>query len=37
VVYFGEELGAFGYVMGVFLPHKLKLIWINSELVSKRK
>ena len=35
MVYFGEELATFGYVVGVFLPRKFQLILRIFELVSQ--
>jgi hypothetical protein len=35
MVYFGEELVTFGYVVGVFLPRKFQLILRIFELVSQ--
>jgi len=37
MVYFGEELATFGYVAGVFLQGKFKLILRIFEMVSQRK
>jgi hypothetical protein len=37
MVYFGEELATFGYVVGVFLPWKFQLILKIFELVSQRR
>jgi hypothetical protein len=37
MIYFGEELATFGYVVGVFLPRKFKIILRIFELVSQGK
>jgi hypothetical protein len=37
MVYFGEELATFDYVVGVLLPRKFKLISENFKLVSQQK
>jgi hypothetical protein len=37
MVYFGEELATFGYVVGIFLQRKFELTLRIFELVRERK